>query len=85
MITTAQVTVGTSPVQIIPENNVNRWVYIHHDSNQSIWIGNSTVSNADGFHLHKTSYHQLYLPANASLYAISDLAGQVVDVLYQSD
>ena len=81
----AQITVGTSAVEIIPAADLHRHVYLHHDSNQSIWIGDATVSNSTGFHLHKTTYHELVLPALSPLYAIADLAGQTVDVLYLAD
>jgi len=84
-VKSAQITVGTSAVEIIPASDVTRHVYLHHDSNQSIWIGDATVSNSTGFHLHKTTYHELVLPTNSPLYAIADLAGQTVDVLYLAD
>lgn len=80
-----QLTVGTTAVEIIPAADVTRHTYLHHDSNQSIWIGDATVTSSTGFHLHKTTYHELVLPAGSPLYAVADLAGQVVDVLYLAD
>jgi uncharacterized membrane protein len=82
-------TVGTSPVLIaeIPAKNPTTSVHIVNDDNNSVYIGDSTVttSGADkGLTVKKDSVYTLELNALDKLYAVAAVAtgANAVSVVY---
>jgi hypothetical protein len=49
--------------------------------NQTVYLGNSEVTTANGFQLHKDVHVTLKIPERVQLYAVADNAGAVVKVL----
>lgn len=83
-ISTARYTLGTAAVMVCAPDNEALVVVIHNDdktSGHSTFIGNQSVSTANGFVLHESQYIELTLPAGSPLFAISDPAGVIVSVI----
>lgn len=49
--------------------------------NQTVYLGNSNVTTATGFQLHKDVHVTIRIPERVQLYAIADNAGATVSVL----
>lgn len=49
--------------------------------NQKVFVGNGTVTTANGFELHKDAHITIRIPERVQLYAIADAAGATVYVL----
>lgn len=77
----AAVTVGTTAVVAVASDDIDRTVYLHHESNQAIYLGGSNVTTANGLHMKKSQNYAIVLPQRATLYAIADLAGQELRIL----
>lgn len=75
------VTVGTTAVLVVASDDTHRTVYLHHESNQAIYIGGADVTTANGLHMKKAQNYVIVVPSRQTLYAIADLAGQEVRVL----
>lgn len=75
------VTVGTDAALIVAADDLARTVYLHHESNQAIFLGGSDVSTANGLHMKKGQTYTITLKAKETLYAVADLAGQELRVL----
>jgi hypothetical protein len=84
-MTNARYTIGTSAVQILTAETINRRVYLHTDSSQPVWVGGSGVTAANGLEIHKSELVEMYVPAGETFWAVSDLASQEISILYQSD
>lgn len=75
-----QQTVTATRSVLIPADNINRNVYINIVGNQTIAVGGSTVTFANGLQLEKhTVPFALVLPLGESLWAVCD-AGQTDDI-----
>ena len=84
--TTAQFTLGTAPVAVTVLHNQGIDVTFHNaakSSNNKIYFGGSTVSTATGIHIDADGFLQLTLSPEHQLWAISDPAGIVLEVLEQ--
>lgn len=81
-ITSGRITVGTTPVQV-DGNSVNPvQLYIHNeDSTKTLYLGNGSVSTADGFGIDKSSVQNFTLWPNQSLWLVSESTGHVVSWL----
>ena len=75
-----QFTVGTTAVLVVAADDIPRTVYLHHDSNQTVWLGGSNVSSANGLHFPKEATMAVFVPQGQTIYAISDAAAQTVAV-----
>lgn len=75
------VTVGTTAEVVVAADDVARTVYLHHESNQAIFLGGSDVTTANGLHMKKSQTYTIALKAKETIYAIADLAGQELRVL----
>lgn len=76
-ITSGTLTVGTTPVQI--DGNFQGWSHIHirnNDSTKTLYIGNGTVTIANGMPLDKLATIDFDLPPNQSFCMVTD-AGTV--------
>lgn len=71
MITTGQVTVTTSRVQIDGTSENPFRIVLHNSGTNAIYLGNETVTENDGFNLHTNSTLVLELPPLTALYAVS--------------
>lgn len=72
-ITTGNITVGTTAVQI--DGNFVGWSHIHirnNDTTKTLFIGNGTVTIANGLPLDKLATIEFDLPPNTSLSMITD-------------
>jgi len=85
MITNAAFTLGTAvPVQIVAPSTLPQEVHLHNatkSSNQYVFIGDANVSSANGLHIDPAGSITLQLMPNDGLWAVSDPAGLVVQVL----
>ena len=77
----AAVAVGTEAVLLVEADDTHRTVYLHHESNQAIYLGGSNVSTANGLHMKKSENLAIVLPARQTIYAISDAAAQELRIL----
>lgn len=75
------VTVGTTAVLVVAADDTHRTIYIHHQSNNAIYLGGADVSTANGLHIEKDDTLAIVLPMKETLYAISSHADQEIRVL----
>ena len=75
------VTVGTTAVLIVPADDTHRTVYLHHESNQAIYVGGTDVTTSNGLHMKKATNLAVVVPSSQTLYAIADAAAQEIRVL----
>ena len=75
------VTVGTTRVLAVAADDTHRVVYIHHQSNNSIYIGGSDVTTSNGLHIEKDDTVAIDLPSRQDIYAIASHAAQEIRVL----
>lgn len=75
------VTVGTTAAIVVESDDVARTVYLHHESNQAIYLGGSDVTTANGLHMKKSQTYTIALKAKETIYAIADAAAQELRVL----
>ena len=83
-IYSAQHTLGTAPVRIVPPSTQPQEVHLHNmtkSSNEYIHIGNSNVSLTNSIHIDPGEDRTINLQPSQDLYAISDPAGLVIGVL----
>lgn len=75
-----KVTVTDTAISLIAADNINRVAYINIVGNQTIAVGNASVTFATGLHLEKhTAPIHIDIPLGESLYAICN-TGQTDDV-----
>jgi len=80
-ITTGQITVSATPVQIDGTSNSVFKLVLHNSSaSDSIYIGpDSGVTSSNGFDLHSKSTLTLELPPLSSLWIVSDTGSPTVN------
>lgn len=67
----ASVSVGTTPTLIVDEDNQNRHVYLQIITSATIYVGDSTVTTANGMPLEKHSApHTFLLPIGQKMYGV---------------
>jgi hypothetical protein len=81
-ITSGRTTVGITPVQV-DGNSVNPFVlYIHNESStKTLYLGNGTVTVANGFGIDKSSVQQFTLFPGQSLFMVSESGDHIVSWL----
>lgn len=81
-ITSGRTTVGTTPIQV-DGNSVNPFVlYIHNESSTKVlYLGNGTVTIANGFGIDKSSVQQFTLFPGQSLFMVSETGDHIVSWL----
>lgn len=68
---TTQVTVGTTPTLIVAADDQNRYIYLQIVNSATIYVGDSTVTTANGMPLEKHSApHEFFLPIRQTMYGI---------------
>jgi hypothetical protein len=68
---TTVVTVGTEPTQLVAPDDQNRYVYMQISNNSTIYVGDSTVTTANGLPLEKHSApHEFFLPLKQTMYGV---------------
>lgn len=68
---TTVVTVGTTPTQVVEADDQNRYVYMQIVTSATIYVGDSTVTTANGLPLEKhTAPHEIFLPLKQTMYAV---------------
>jgi hypothetical protein len=70
-ISSGQVTVGTTRVQIDGTFNSPYQLILHNSGTNAIYLGNSSVTKDDGFNLHANSTLTISLPPLSALFAIA--------------
>lgn len=83
-IYSAQHTLGTAAVQVVPPSTQPQEVHLHNmtkSSNQYIHIGNPDITLNNSIHLDPGESIELTLMSGQSLYGISDPAGLTLGVL----
>lgn len=76
--------VGTTPVKIAPSWSGPQHICIHnheHSSNANLYIGGADVTVNNGIHAQPTLTSQIVLPPGNELWAVSDTAGQELQIL----
>lgn len=83
-ITTGQITVGTTAVQIDGSSVSDFRLHIHNmDNTDALYIGNETVTVATGFSLFKQDSVELQCYAGERVFAISNKSGHPMSFLKQ--
>ena len=79
-ITSGQLTVGTSAVQVDGSSTQNFYLHIHNNSNtQTLYIGgDSAVSSSTGLHLMANDSIELQMGAGDNVWVISSSSGHPV-------
>jgi len=84
MITTGQVTVGTARSQIDGSSASDFRLHIHNmDQTDAIYIGNESVTTANGFVLFKQDSVELQCYASEHVYVISTKGNHAISFLKQ--
>lgn len=82
-IVNSQVTVGTAAGLIATGMTGASHVYLHAPTGgNTVFIGDSNVTSANGFELPKNEMHEVWLPEAAKLYAVVASSTQVLFVLH---
>jgi hypothetical protein len=83
-ITTGQLTVGLTPVQIDGTSNSNYKLHIHNADNQAnLFIGDATVSASTGLILIKQDSTELNLYPGETVWIVSETTNHLVSWLKQ--
>jgi hypothetical protein len=81
-VESGRVTVGTTPVQIDGSGVSPIRIYIRNDSNdKTLFLGNGTVTTANGFGIDKLSTQDFLIFPNQSLFMVSESEGHLVSFL----
>ena len=84
MITTGQITVGTTRVEIDGTSVSNFKLHIHNmDATDDIYIGNETVTTANGFSLFKQDSVEIECYPGERIFAISSKGNHPISYLKQ--
>lgn len=67
----AAVTVTTTAVLVVSADDKNRTVYLHNAGGGKIYLGGSSVTSSNGFHLGNGESVELFIPSRETLYGIS--------------
>jgi hypothetical protein len=85
MITNAAFTLGTAvAVQVVTPSTLPQEVHLHNStksSNSFVFVGSSSVSIANGLHLDPSESKVMQLMPGDDLWAVSNPAGLVLQVL----
>lgn len=74
------VTVTDTATLLVAADNQNRTIYLHNNTNEVLYVGNASVTTANGMHISKHSAPiTVFVPNNETLYGIAE-AGKTVDV-----
>lgn len=83
-ISTGQLTVGTTPVQIDGTSNSNYKIHIHNmDNTDTLYIGNGDVSITNGLGLPKLDSVELQCYPGESIFVVSPKSGHLISWLKQ--
>lgn len=83
-ISTGQLTVGTTPVQIDGTSNSNFKIHIHNlDNTDTLFIGNGDVSTTNGMGLPKLDSLELNCYPGESIWVVSPKSGHLISWLKQ--
>lgn len=84
-ITSGQITVGTSAVQVDGSSANPSRLHVHNNDNtNSIFLGGSSVTTSTGLQLLKLDSIELELNAGESLYAVSASGSHTISWLRQT-
>lgn len=75
------VTVASTPTLIVGADDLNRWVYIHNGGGAKIYLGGSTVTTADGYHLANNESVEIFLPMKETIFGIVASGTNVITTL----
>lgn len=65
------VTVGTTPTLIVDGDDQNRYIYLQIANNSTIYVGDQSVTTANGLPLEKHSApHEFFLPIKQKMYGV---------------
>lgn len=83
-LSSAQVTVTTSPTLLVAASSSPVLVHLHlHDNTDNVFLGDSTVTTSTGMRLIKQDSFEISLAPGNELYAIITTATATVSVLKQ--
>jgi len=74
----------TSATKVVPAATQGQRVLVHnaeHAQSDEVFIGNASVTTANGMHIHSDETLDLTLDPGTDLWAISDTDGSVLHVL----
>ena len=84
-ITSGQITVGTSRVQVDGTSANPSTLHVHNNDNTNdLFLGDDSVTTSNGLRLHKLDGIELTLNPGESLYAISASGSHAVSWLRQT-
>jgi hypothetical protein len=87
MPTSAQITVTTTPTLLVAATAFDQTAYIHNmdhgGGNNAVFLGDATVTAANGFELDATDYITIGVGDHEALYAIAVTGTVKVSVLKQ--
>lgn len=74
------VSVTDTATLMMEADNQNRTIYLHNNTNDVLYVGNSSVTIGNGMHISKHSAPiTIFVPTNETLYGIAE-AGKTIDV-----
>jgi len=83
MPTSAQVSVGTTPTLLVASTGFDQTVWLHNSGGGTVFLGDSSVTTANGYKLDNGDKMQLLVGDHEGLYAITAAGTNTVGVLKQ--
>ena len=82
MVSSGQVTIGSTPTLITTGVVGASWVYLHASGNTSIYVGPLGVTVSTGLELHKGNTVSIWLPESDKLYGVVTSGTETVTYLH---
>lgn len=64
------ITITTSPTEIFPGDDKNRWCRVHNKSGGAIYLGASDVTTSTGFIVDNGENFDIFMPARETLFGV---------------
>ncbi len=75
------VTVTDSATLLVAKDDKPRTVYLHNSAGVTVYVGGSSVTTSNGFHLGNGESQELFVPTNEQVYGIVASGSHAVKVL----
>ena len=83
MPSSAQIVVGTTATLLVAANIMDQTVQLHNLGGGAVYLGNASVTTANGYKMDNTDKLQIPVGDNEALYAITASGTNTVAVLIQ--
>lgn len=77
-------TLNGTPQKVYETTTSSHYIYLYTDANQ-VYVGGSDVTSATGFDIHKDIVTEIFIDEHETLYAATDVPGEILIVLHPSN